>query len=96
MGLCAMAAAVEECVSFQLLSEAAFQPCTETQCRSHNKSQVSFSQECLTQYRNQTCQGMSYGIQMNRSKGRRKLRMTGEVCHGGNSEYTKWNRASRH
>lgn len=57
MGLCAMAATVEECASFQLLSETAIQPCTGAQCRSHNKSQVSCSQECLTLYRNQTCQG---------------------------------------
>lgn len=62
MGLCAAVATAEECTSFQLLSEAAIQPCTGAQCRSHNKSQVSCSQECRTLYRNQTCQGRLGGI----------------------------------
>lgn len=61
MGLCATA-------TLQLLSEAAIhlQICAEFQTR--DKSQVSRSQECLecrTLYRNQTCQRMSYGVQMN-------------------------------
>lgn len=94
MGLCAMAATAEEFMSFQLLSEAAIQPCIGAQFRSDNKSQVSNSQECLTLYRNQTCQGMSCGIQMNGQRQKRELRMTEEVCHGGGSEHTKWNRGS--
>ena len=45
MGSCTVAASAEECVSFHLLSEAAFQPCTGAQFRRNNKSQVSHSEE---------------------------------------------------
>ena len=56
MGLCAMATL-----------SAAIHPWICAQFETRNKSQVSRSQECLecqTLYRNQTCQRMSYGVQM--------------------------------
>lgn len=52
---------------FQLLSEAAIHPRICAQFQTRNKSQGSRSQECpecQTLYRNQTCQRMSYGVQM--------------------------------
>lgn len=62
MGLCAMATIVEECVSFQLLSEAAIQPCIGAQCRTHNESQISCSQVLFTEIKHaREGQGMSEG-----------------------------------
>ena len=66
MGLCTTAATVEECASFQLLSEPFI---IGAQCRSHNKSQVSGLQELFTEIKHaREGQGTSCGIQMNRSR----------------------------